>query len=293
MRIAPTNRQIAETLREIADLLALQEASPYRTAAYRAAAATIEELTEEVSVLLERAGVAGLVDLPAIDRTLAAAIVELVQTGRLGLLDRLHGRLDPETLFSALPGVGKKTARAIADMLHVDTLEALEVAAHEGRLAEVPGLGPRKIKAIVASLAERLDGRRRPAPEAAPVAAAEPAVSVLLDVDAEYRARAAKNELQRIAPRHHNPTGERWLPILHTQRDGWHFTALYSNTARAHELQRTHDWVLLYFANGDVDHRERQRTVVTETHGPLEGQRVVRGREAECVRYFEESRDAT
>lgn len=50
----------------------------------------------------------------------------------------------------------------------------------------------------------------------------------------------------RAAPRRFNPKGKAWLPILHTQRGPWHFTALYSNTARAHDLKKTGDWVVLY-----------------------------------------------
>ena len=107
-----------------------------------------------------------------------------------------------------------------------------------------------------------------------------PSVAVLLDVDAEYRRRSARGELARIAPRRFNPSGEAWLPVLHTERGEWHFTALYSNTARAHELGRTRDWVVVYFY--DHDHHESQCTVVTEQSGPLRGKRVVRGREQEC-----------
>ena len=102
----------------------------------------------------------------------------------------------------------------------------------------------------------------------------------LLAVDAEYRRKAEAGELPTIAPRRFNPEGTSWLPILHTQRNGWQFTALYSNTARAHEFGRTRDWVVVYY---HTDHdSERQCTVVTETRGRLRGQRVVRGREAEC-----------
>ena len=43
------------------------------------------------------------------------------------------------------------------------------------------------------------------------------------------------------------PTGKRWLPIMHLERDGWWFSALYANTARAHELGKTHDWVVIYY----------------------------------------------
>jgi hypothetical protein len=70
------------------------------------------------------------------------------------------------------------------------------------------------------------------------------------------------------------------LPILHTVRGTWHFTALYSNTALAHQLGRTGDWVVIYFHRDATP--EGRRTIVTETQGPTRGLRVVRGREAEC-----------
>ena len=68
------------------------------------------------------------------------------------------------------------------------------------------------------------------------------------------------------------------------QRDAWHFTVLFSNTARAHELGRVLDWVVVYFHSKDEP--EGQSTVVTETRGQLAGKRVVRGREAECRGYY-------
>jgi len=108
----------------------------------------------------------------------------------------------------------------------------------------------------------------------------EPDVGMLLDVDMEYRDKARRGELPTIAPRRFNPDGEAWLPVLHTERGDWHFTVLYSNTARAHQLGRTHDWVIVYFHKDD--HPERQSTVVTETRGELRGERVVRGREGDC-----------
>jgi hypothetical protein len=61
-------------------------------------------------------------------------------------------------------------------------------------------------------------------------------------------------------------------------------TALFSNTALAHELGRTRNWVVIYF--GREGGPEHQRTVVTETRGPLEGWRVVRGREAACREHY-------
>ena len=85
----------------------------------------------------------------------------------------------------------------------------------------------------------------------------------------------------KIAPRRFNPSHVAWLPILHTTRGRRHYTALFSNTARAHQLARTDDWVVIYWDDG---RGERQATVVTATGGPLKGRRIVRGREAECER---------
>jgi putative hydrolase len=70
---------------------------------------------------------------------------------------------------------------------------------------------------------------------------------------------------------------------MHTQRGTRHYTVLYSNTARAHELGMTHDWVVLYC---DTGFGERQFTAITSQYGGLQGKRIIRGREAECKRYY-------
>jgi DNA polymerase (family 10) len=119
---------------------------------------------------------------------------------------------------------------------------------------------------------------------ARPRGPADPPVSELLDVDREYRRGARRGTLPVIAPRKFNPKREAWLPVLHTVRDGRSYTALFSNTERAHRLGRTRDWVVLYYHDGDG--RERRCTVVTEFREPLRGKRVVRGRELECAEYY-------
>jgi len=129
------------------------------------------------------------------------------------------------------------------------------------------------------SLAYRL-GRVR-LPVANP--ATSPPVSELLDVDREYREKAATGQLRLIAPRRFNPTGEAWLPVLHTRRGTRHYTALYSNTARAHRAGTTKDWVVLYHDDGSS---ERQHTVITATRGSLRGRRVVAGHEPECQVFY-------
>ena len=278
---ALSNQDIAARLREAADLLSYQGANPFRVGAYRRAADTIVTLEEDVGQLIHREGFAGLEALPNIGQSLALAIDQLSMTGRWAQLDRLRGALEPEQVFQSIPGIGAKLARRIHQALDVETLEALEVAAHDGRLETVPGISTRRATAIRAILANMLArGRQRRRTGTTPV----PTVDLLLDVDREYRQKVTADALQKIAPRRFNPSGAAWLPIMHAQRDEWHFTALYSNTARAHRFGRTRDWVVLYFHTDDS--QEGQCTVVTETRGELEGRRVVRGREVECRKYY-------
>jgi DNA polymerase (family 10) len=82
-----------------------------------------------------------------------------------------------------------------------------------------------------------------------------------------------------IAPQRFNPSGDRWLPVLHTRRGPRRYTALYSNTEPAHRLGRTRDWVVLYARDASGEH---QYTVITATHGALRGHRVVAGHERQC-----------
>ncbi len=100
---------------------------------------------------------------------------------------------------------------AIQDDLHIDTLESLEIAAHDGRLETVKGIGARRAASIRASLASMLALRRRRGADDH----GEPPVGLLLEVEALYRLRARSGDLQRVAPRRFNPTGEAWLPVMH------------------------------------------------------------------------------
>ncbi len=275
------NETIARQLREAADLLRQQGANPFRVNAYRSAAATIAALGRYVGEIVDGEGLEGLVALPHVGQGIGRAILEMVRTGRWSQLDRLRGEIDPERLFRGVPGVGPVLARRLHEHLGVDSLEALEAAAHEGRLEAIPGVGKRRAAAISASLATLLG--KRLVPNRAGMLHG-PGVELLLDVDRDYRDKAASGRLPQIAPKRFNPEGRAWLPILHTVRGDWHFTALFSNTARAHDLGKTRDWVVIY--SYDDHHQEGQQTVVTESRGRLAGRRVVRGREAECLAYY-------
>jgi putative hydrolase len=280
-----TNERIAQQLEEVAELLEAQDANLYRVRAYRNAATMLRELERPVTDILKSEGSEGLRRLPTIGISLSRSIEQLVVTGQINLLEQLRGETMPTHVLATVPGIGPILAERIYEQLGIETLAELENAAYDGRLAQVPGLGRTRVRAVRETLAGRL--HRRPSrPERVPTQppANQPPVSELLDVDREYRAKAKGHQLPRIAPRRFNPTHEAWLPVLHAVRGVTHYTALYSNTARAHELGAIRDWVVIY---RDDDGGSGQWTVITGQYGPLKGRRIVRGREEECAAFYE------
>jgi len=135
------NIQIAKTFEEVADLLEIQGANPFRVRAYRNAARTIGTLGTPVDTILKHNGHA-LENLPGIGADLAGKISKMCRTGELPMLAQLT-RKTPESLVAMLriPGVGPKRAKLIYKKLHVKTLGQLEKAARAGRLSELRGMG--------------------------------------------------------------------------------------------------------------------------------------------------------
>src|SRR5512140_2870898 len=278
------NEPIAAKLEQVAALLEEQGANQYRVRAWRMAAETVRALERPVTEILREEGAEGIDRLPGIGPVLVRAIREIVERGRLGMLDRLRGHAEPLSVLATVPGVGEVLAERLHTALGIESLEELEQAAREGRLAAVSGFGPKRIAGISDALATRLRTRRQQLPPVAQSPVLElPQVSELLDVDREYRNGAAAGTLPLITPRRFNPSRERWLPVLHCTRGARHYTVLYSNTELAHRVGRTHDWVVIFFDGGDAEHRA---TIVTALKGVLAGRRVVRGREQECIAHY-------
>jgi hypothetical protein len=273
------NEQIAGRLEEAARLLHGQGADPYRVSAYLRAAIAVRSMSEPIDQIFRTRGIDGLRALPRVGESIARAIRELLIHGRLPMLDRLRGEMNPVALLASVPGIGRVLAERLHDELGLETLADLEAAAHDGRLDTIAGFGTKRLAGVRDSLAQRLGRVQLPAR-----ALGRPAVAELLDVDREYRDKAAADQLPRIAPRRFNPMHESWLPILHTRRGPRRYTALFSNTARAHRAGKTRDWVVVYGDNGDGESRH---TVITAAYGPLRGQRVVAGREDECLESYE------
>lgn len=274
-RLPLDNEEAAKRLEHAARALEDQEANVYRVRAYRAAANTVRGLARPLSDVLKECGRDALRALPGIGDRLAATLEQLVLTGHIQHLEGLGVR--PEDLIATVPGVGPELARRIYTALRVETLEDLERAAHDGRLAQVPGVGAKRLRGIREALAGRF---RRAVGGPVPV---PPPVADVLAIDAAYRERAAAGELRTIAPRRFNPSGEAWLPVMTARRGGYRYRALYSNTEAAHRAGKSRDWVVVYFAR---DGARGQCTAVTETGGAMAGRRVVRGREGECAKHY-------
>jgi hypothetical protein len=274
------NLSIAKRLLDHAAYLEGQDANIYRVRAYRQAADTVMGLEKAVADIIATEGRKGLEELPGIGSHLSFAIESLVRTRELRTLNGEDGHADPERVLASLPGVGPRLARRIHDELGITSLEGMEQAAHDGRLGKVI-IGPKRLRGIIDALAWRLSRYRFGEPTRG-----EPSVADLLAIDRAYRAQAALGKLPTISPRRFNPHNEPWLPLFRSSRYGWSFRALYSNTALAHRLGHTHDWVVVYFDDGILT---GQRTIVTETRGDLRGRRVVRGRERECRDHYHQT----
>lgn len=280
-----TNEQIATTFERVAALLDEQAARPFRIRAWREAARAIRAHDRELAGVFHDHGRLGLEALPHIGPRLASVIIELITTGTCSVQERLEGQ--PTKRLASVPGLGPHLAERIHRELGIDSLEELEIAAHDGRLARVQGFGARRVAGVQAVLATLLSRR---ATQSVRQRLRRPSIELLLEIDQAYREAAAAGRLHKITPRRFNPTHEAWLPLMHGEQDGWSYTAMFSNTELAHRLGRTRDWVVIYFH--EPGGPEGQATVVTEHRGRLRGRRVVRGREQECGLIVDEEPDA-
>lgn len=266
-----TNQEIARHLREIADALERTGANDHRVAAYRRGADAIETHDVEVASEVESGGATALTEIRGIGESLSRLIEELVSSGDTQLHRRLKESLSPEEVFADLPGIGAELARRIADTLGVSTLEELEEAAHDGRLGEIDGVGEQTAAAVRDVLQARLgrvrggvSGDAQSRGDTKTDEEAKPSRDLLLRVDEAYRRKAEAGELRTIAPKRFNPENKAWLPIMETEREGYSFTVLYSNTAKAHREGKTNDWVVIYF---ERDGKKGQATVITGRSG--------------------------
>lgn len=153
------NAEIAEAFRKLADLLEIEGGNRFRVRAYRNAAATIGGLPRDAAAMIAEGE--DLSALPGIGDDLAGKIAELAGTGSLALLEELEARVPPGLSdMRRVPGLGPKRVKALHDALGVDTLDALRKAARQGRLRALPGFGA-KTEANILEELDRLASRER------------------------------------------------------------------------------------------------------------------------------------
>jgi DNA polymerase (family 10) len=154
------NADIAAVFEEIANLLEIEGANPFRIRAYRNAAQAIGALSTEAYVLLENKE--DLTELPGIGRDLAGKIEEIVATGHCALLDRLQTELPPAvTELLKVPGLGPKRVRHLYHDLDVQTVEQLYGAARDGRIRALPGFGEKTELNILQAIEAHADQKGR------------------------------------------------------------------------------------------------------------------------------------
>lgn len=155
------NAEIARIFRDLADLLEIGDANPFRVRAYRTAAHTIEMWPEPLTDIA-RGGVKALMALPGLGADMAAKVLEIVETGSLAQLREEMRKLPPGVLeLLRVPGLGPKRVRALFDAIGVGTIEQLERAAAEGKVRKVPGFSAKSEAALLDELRSVAASSRR------------------------------------------------------------------------------------------------------------------------------------
>ena len=154
-----TNRQIAEVLSSIANLLESQNSNPYRIQAYRNAARGVLELNEPAAAIIARGEP---LPVPGLGRRLRIRIAELVHTGTMTFYNDLFMQSLPPAVRSlmGLEHVGLHIATRLYEELGIDTPEKLWWAAHQQRLRNLPGFGARSEARLKESAAQFLGKTR-------------------------------------------------------------------------------------------------------------------------------------
>jgi DNA polymerase (family 10) len=146
------NLEIAAIFYEMADILELQSVK-WKPEAYRKAARQIETLSTPIEEVYEKGGIKALTEIPAVGEKLAKKIEEYIKTGRIKEHERLKGEI-PKGLNELinLPGLGPKKALKLYKELSIDSIEKLEKAAREGKIAKIEGFGEKSEENILKTI---------------------------------------------------------------------------------------------------------------------------------------------
>src|ERR1700756_5641681 len=142
------NAEIARLLSDVADLLEISAGNPFKVRAYRNAARTVADHPDPVAELVA-GGELDLTDLPGIGDGIAREITALVQTGTLPQRNQLVASIPPGLLdLLRIPGLGPKRVKLFHDELKVNSVADLKDALDKGKIAKLPGFGPKLLEKL-------------------------------------------------------------------------------------------------------------------------------------------------
>src|SRR6266446_10053150 len=148
-----TKEEIAGVLEQIATLLELKAENPFKIRAYTNAARAIETFGANVSDFQDEEAVA---KIPGIGKSIALKIKELAETGSLKYFEELSAEFPAGILeLFSLPGLGAKKIKALSDKLGISSIEQLQKACEQGRIAELPGFGKTTQQKLCDAIARR------------------------------------------------------------------------------------------------------------------------------------------
>jgi DNA polymerase (family 10) len=140
MKMPVHNSEIAAIFNELADLLEIEGANRFRIRAYRNAAITIANFPKSAASMVEAHD--DLSRLPTIGKDLAGKIAEIVATGHLALLDEIEKTMPADLVrIAEIPGLGPKRVKTLYSVAGIESLDALKTAAKAGKLRQLPGFG--------------------------------------------------------------------------------------------------------------------------------------------------------
>jgi DNA polymerase (family 10) len=236
------NATIAAAFEELAELLELQGANPFRIRAYRNAARTIESLSQDIVGLVAKPG-HDLTQLSGIGKDLAEKIETFVATGSLKPLDELRSQFPPDVLqMLRIPGLGPKKVVALMDELQIKSLADLRAAAEAGQIATLKGFGKKTEQTILEGLSIAEQAGQRVLLAVAKTAAEE--------IAADLRALASITQVDVAGScrRRKETCGD--LDVL----------AISSDSAAAMDRLAAHPLVEKVLARGETKQRVRLRT---------------------------------
>jgi len=147
------NSEVAQVFQDIADFLEMKGEIPFKVRAYQKAVRSIEHLPVELEQLMKEGK---LREVPGVGEAIAKKITELLTTGRLEYYEKLRAEFPEGVItFLDIPGVGPKTAVKLSTELGIRSVEELETAILEGRVAKPFRLGDKTAENILRHIQSR------------------------------------------------------------------------------------------------------------------------------------------